>query len=318
MKISIAMATYNGALYLREQLDSFLGQTRLPDELIVSDDGSTDSTREIVLSYKITAPFPVIFIENEIRLGYAKNFERALLACTGDLIFLSDQDDWWYPHKIAKMEELAEDNRRASVFIHNARLSGSDLQPTSQTLFSQATLKRKSDGVKLGACMALRRSFAYMCLPVPPHSIGHDGWFSSIAAGLGEKLINDAELQIWRRNEFATSGHRLSNKLGRRMSVVCKWLNGEQLELLSIRTEFLIQAIETMLSGVLEEKRKRMAFRFLRELKGKSLILNIRRDARCNSRVKRIAILVKLIRSKRYESEYGLKDLILDCFAVKD
>jgi len=99
--LSIALATYNGERYIGEQLDSILRQTRLPDELVVFDDASVDATQAIVLDFARHAPFPVRFQVNSVRLGSTRNFEMAIRACGGDIIFLCDQDDVWYPDKIA-------------------------------------------------------------------------------------------------------------------------------------------------------------------------------------------------------------------------
>ena len=100
MNLSIALATYNGAVYLKEQLESIAAQTRTPDELVISDDQSTDDTLRVIEEFAATAGFPVRLSVNEANLGIAKNFEKAISLCRGDLIFLSDQDDVW--HKIGR------------------------------------------------------------------------------------------------------------------------------------------------------------------------------------------------------------------------
>ena len=99
LTISIAMTTYNGEKYLQEQLDSFLGQNRLPDELVVCDDGSQDRTMAILESFSSRAPFPVRIYRNSAKLGYSKNFEKAGSLCTGDIIAFSDEDDVWDAQK---------------------------------------------------------------------------------------------------------------------------------------------------------------------------------------------------------------------------
>ena len=99
LRISIAMSTYNGGKYLQEQLDSFLAQTSLPDELVITDDCSTDNTLEIIQAFAAMAPFEVRWEQNEKNLGYTGNFNQALMKTTGDLVFLSDQDDVWFPEK---------------------------------------------------------------------------------------------------------------------------------------------------------------------------------------------------------------------------
>ena len=105
LSLSIALASYNGERYIAEQLDSIARQTRLPDELIISDDASGDATPAIALDFARQAPFPVKVLQNSERAGSTRNFEIAIRACTGDIIFLCDQDDVWYPNKISLVEE---------------------------------------------------------------------------------------------------------------------------------------------------------------------------------------------------------------------
>src|SRR6202167_2057678 len=104
-RISVAMCTYNGERFLPQQLASMAKQTRLPDELVVCDDGSTDRTVAIVREFAASAPYPVRVFENERNLGFAANFERAIGLCEGDLIALSDQDDIWYPIRLERSEQ---------------------------------------------------------------------------------------------------------------------------------------------------------------------------------------------------------------------
>jgi glycosyltransferase involved in cell wall biosynthesis len=108
LSISVAMCTYNGSRFLPEQLASIARQTRQPDEMVVSDDGSTDATAEIVENFARSAPFPVRFIRNPRNLGSTKNFEQAIGLCSCDLIALSDQDDIWMPDKLARQAEMFE------------------------------------------------------------------------------------------------------------------------------------------------------------------------------------------------------------------
>ena len=118
MKISIAMATYNGARFLPEQLDSFSRQTRLPDELVVSDDGSQDETVAILEEFRARAPFVVRIVHNSERGGHAQNFGFALSHCTGDLISISDQDDVWKPEKIAWVDAIASHFPLVDCFLN--------------------------------------------------------------------------------------------------------------------------------------------------------------------------------------------------------
>ena len=99
-RVSVALATYNGAQYINAQLDSLASQTLLPAELIVSDDGSSDATLDIVRTFSLRAPFPVRIVDKKERLGFGDNFLFAVAQCQYDLIALCDQDDVWLPDKL--------------------------------------------------------------------------------------------------------------------------------------------------------------------------------------------------------------------------
>jgi hypothetical protein len=119
--ISVAMTTYNGERFLGEQLRSIAGQERLPEELVVADDQSTDQTCKIVTDFARTAPFPVRLHRNEPRLGWRSNFMSVLARCESDLIALCDQDDVWDPAKLATAER-AMDVPDTLLFFHDAWL----------------------------------------------------------------------------------------------------------------------------------------------------------------------------------------------------
>lgn len=120
------MATYQGERYLQEQLASIACQTRLPDELVVSDDGSTDATLDIVRSYAARVPLPVKLLADGQHRGVSANFLNAIDASRGDVIALSDQDDSWLPFKLA-LTESAFRADTTSAFLHNSLICNSEL-----------------------------------------------------------------------------------------------------------------------------------------------------------------------------------------------
>ncbi|RMG82452.1 MAG: glycosyltransferase, partial [Chloroflexi bacterium] len=101
MKISVAMATYNGEACLNEQLESLVRQEHQPYELVVGDDGSSDRTLDILRAFAARAPFPVRVTVNPERLGFGENFLQTARRCSGEWIAFCDQDDVWLPHKLA-------------------------------------------------------------------------------------------------------------------------------------------------------------------------------------------------------------------------
>lgn len=213
MKISIAMATYNGADYLQEQLDSFAAQTRLPDELVVCDDHSSDMTREIIEKFRITAPFSVHIHINPQNLGYSQNFSKAMSLCKGDLVFISDQDDVWNEKKIQIMAEFLERNPKTQVLIHDLEYCNHRLEPIGQRkierMHSVTNLMR--DYVT-GMATVIRTPFLNLCLPIPSNtSMTHDNWLHQCALSVDAKTIINDVLSLYRRHDKNTTAGNILN-----------------------------------------------------------------------------------------------------------
>jgi glycosyltransferase involved in cell wall biosynthesis len=201
MKISIAMTSYNGSQYLQHQLSSFVKQDRLPDELIVCDDGSTDNTIEILEKFSLVSPFEVKIFSNEQNLGYTKNFEQAISQCKGDLIFLSDQDDEWFENKISSVLNFFEQNADLSLLIHDAKLVDEDLKYHGANKLSQAISGFGSDDVyTTGALTVIKRDLIDFILPFPNTVKFHDGWIHSVGKILNKRAVVDLPLGLIRRH----------------------------------------------------------------------------------------------------------------------
>ncbi len=192
MTISIAMCTYNGAPHLATQMESFVQQTLLPDELVICDDGSTDATLEVIEGFRRSAPFAVRVFRNEQNLGYAKNFERAIELCTGDLIALSDQDDVWYSQKLATLAALFEADAELGGVFSNIDVLDPELRPTGRTLWrsigftpgEQAAFRRGRatdvlfrKNVVTGMALIFRSELRDKLLPIP-QGWSHDAWLA--------------------------------------------------------------------------------------------------------------------------------------------
>jgi glycosyltransferase involved in cell wall biosynthesis len=208
--ISIAMCTYNGSRFLREQLESIALQSRLPEELVICDDRSKDDSVAIVEGFSRRVPFPVRIYVNETNLGSTRNFEKAISLCREPVVALCDQDDVWYPHKLQRIEQAFLDcDSRVAVFSDgdviddDSNLTGTHLWECF--LFSRVEQKRFADGEALnilvrhpvvtGAAMAFRRSFFSLLAPLPANDI-HDQWMSFLLALCGPYgLISEPLMQ---------------------------------------------------------------------------------------------------------------------------
>ena len=130
------MCTYNGEPFLREQLDSIAGQTKLPAELIICDDGSVDSTLEIARDFARVCPFDVKVHRNPKNLRVTRNFEQAIGCCSGDFIPLCDQDDVWYPPKLATLSAILSADPSAGGVFSNADLIDESSRSLGRELWS--------------------------------------------------------------------------------------------------------------------------------------------------------------------------------------
>lgn len=221
MKLSIAMATYNGGPYIREQLDSLAAQSRIPDELVITDDGSTDNTLEEIRRFAETAPFPVHLHENSENLGYSRNFAKALGLTTGEVVFPCDQDDAWMPEKIATM--LAEFEARAgtALILCDTLLCDGNLKPNGQTKLGQIRANGLPDRAHLmGCCIAVRRSLLDLALPQPEEAHAHDNWLVQIADELNLSVRLETPLQYYRlhgknASDFFVNSAKKQNALDR-------------------------------------------------------------------------------------------------------
>jgi glycosyltransferase involved in cell wall biosynthesis len=212
VRISIAMATYNGERYIREQLDSFAAQTRKPDELVVTDDGSTDATLDILDRFAADAPFKVEVHRNRERLNYSRNFERAIALCTGDIIFLSDQDDVWFPQKIATVVPVFAARPDVQVVVNGQILTDPELNASGLTLLDNLKRTgRDSDGLIASCATAIRRSWGEKLFPMPREAdvpiqlLAHDQWLHKLATLLKLRAVVDEPLQLYRRTGANTS-----------------------------------------------------------------------------------------------------------------
>lgn len=220
MKVSVALCSYNGEKYIREQLESILRQTRLPDEIIVCDDRSKDKTAEIAREVLGASGVPYQVIVNEKNLGCGRNFEQCSMLCSGDIVFFADQDDVWLETKIEKMEAaFAADPECVLCFcdakVTDAELNVVDASLNKDCISAENFLSRALDNAyPYGCTMAVKRDFVAQNIPFP---FLHDGYLSMCAEFFGTVQAVKEPLILYRRHETATSGYRDSNSFKRRL-----------------------------------------------------------------------------------------------------
>lgn len=221
--ISVCMATYNGERFIREQLESIFSQLNPDDEVIVSDDGSTDATLEIVERFSDSR---IRVLTGGKRLGPIYNSERALASARGEYIFLSDQDDVWLADKVS---ECLRGLRDADLVLHDAYfyeqlLDGSWAR--GKTIFElrpprHGALQNWFRNGFTGCCMAFRRSLLSRALPFPEKLPMHDQWLGLVAEKTGTVRFIRKPLADYRRH--SANATDLLNGTGARLSKRLRW-----------------------------------------------------------------------------------------------
>jgi glycosyltransferase involved in cell wall biosynthesis len=226
LTISIAMATYNGAKYIREQLDSLAAQTLLPDELIISDDGSTDETISIIEGFMKTSPFPVLVSRNEQRLGYADNFVRAVGLCKSKIIAFCDQDDVWLPEKIATVMAVFQTSDDMAVG-HNFGVIDAAGVVTLPSYFAYLAHQKLPARLCVKGCtLAFRQTLITACgWPAPSIGISHDVWVATLAEAAGRRSTIADVLISHRIHGANVSGYLAQrDKMSRGRSLLRKFM----------------------------------------------------------------------------------------------
>lgn len=203
--ISVCIATYNGERYIRQQIESIVCQLNVDDEIIVSDDGSTDGTLDIV---KGIGDKRIKIIEGPGRKSPILNFECALKASKGDFIFLSDQDDVWKPDKV---EICMKWLKTYHCVVSDAEVTDNRLKPLYPSLYDIMQVRQGriyntiwKNGYT-GCCMAFRRNILEASLPFPKNIPMHDIWIGNVAAYKYNVIFIPDRLIHFRRHENTIS-----------------------------------------------------------------------------------------------------------------
>lgn len=211
--ISVCMATYNGASYIKQQIESILSQLGENDELIISDDLSTDDTVRMILEFRDDR---IKLVEGK-KQGIIKNFENALKAASGDYIFLSDQDDVWISGKVDAVIDLFELNNDISLVVTDCKVVDNCLNDIYPSYFkirnsSSGFIKNLYKGGFHGCCMCFNKKVLNKSLPFPDNIPMHDWWIGLVAEMEGKTLFLNKPYLLYRRHGFNASSASENSK----------------------------------------------------------------------------------------------------------
>lgn len=201
--VSVCMAVKDGSRFITEQIQSILPQLTGDDELIISDDHSTDNTRELIKEFK----------DSRIRLlsnpnsGLISNFENALRISSGSLIFLADQDDVWKSNKIDVMKKALQSY---DLVVCDCEIVDEDLLPSQESFFQfnkskEGLLHNLIRNSYMGCCMAFHRKILSKALPFPKNIGVHDGWIGLISELYFRKIFIPDILVLHRKHNSNAS-----------------------------------------------------------------------------------------------------------------
>lgn len=220
IRISVVLASCNGAAFIGEQLRSLLDSLDQSDEIVVADDASTDDTAAVAA--RLGDP-RIRVLRFEQRVGYQKNFERAIAAARGRFIFFSDQDDRCLPERVAmSLDALAQH----ACVCGDAIVADAQLNPTASSFFemrgarSFSALGMLLRPAAIGATMACRRSFLDTALPFPDE-VPHDHWMSVLAASRRQLAVVRRPFILYRRHVGVASPTGLARPR-RRLRVIAR------------------------------------------------------------------------------------------------
>lgn len=191
MNVSVVMATYNGERYIKEQLDSIMPQLSRDDEIVISDDKSTDSTLNIIENYqKKYTNIKLVYGPCE---GVGNNFQNAILHSKNELIILSDQDDVWDNNKIEIIKESFLRNPEAGVIMHNGVHFG-EKNNTIIRKYKKGVCRNILSSCYWGCCMAIKAEYIRPILPLGKRIISHDQLIGLVSEKYNKTVFIDENL----------------------------------------------------------------------------------------------------------------------------
>jgi glycosyltransferase involved in cell wall biosynthesis len=223
MKVSVCMAVYNGQKYLDSQLKSILQQLRDSDEVIVVEDCSSDNSLQMLRDWQDSR---IKIFNNPQNLGVIKSFEKSLAKATGDIIFLSDQDDIWLSHKVEKILECFRSNPEYTLVLSDAQIIDSNDRITAESFFKirgKFTANPISNWIKSkyhGCTLAFKREMLELFLPFPEDIPMHDIWIGIVNGIYGRTFYLDEPL-IQHRRHGSNTGRGMLDPAG--ISQIVAW-----------------------------------------------------------------------------------------------
>ena len=314
-KISVAMAAFEGTRFIAQQLESILGQSLIPDEIIICDDSRNDKTYKAIENIIEQHSKMIKYCRNETQLGVSKNFEKAISLTNGDIIFLADQDDVWRQDKIAHLASLINASPNCGGAFCNSELVNEDLKPLDITHWDLRGFQTKEilscplGGMlefflkrvpAAGHNMAFKSKLKDLILPLPDLKECHDTWIGLVIAATNRWAFSSDTLTQFRQHNNNVSQAGRSSQLKAALESIKNDTSNWNMALYNELIKRLSESASPKVLELLKDRRDHSA---------------IRSKMNCNI-FKRLPLVFKEIKNKRY-FKYGrgwknvIQDLVL-------
>lgn len=317
-EISIVLCSYNGANYIREQLESIFRQSVLPDELIVCDDNSSDSTLSVVATCAAVSPFPIRIIRNSATLGYQRNFMKGAAAATGRIVFFCDQDDIWLPNKIESVRRILESNDVNAV-SHDFSLTDSGGNIIHQSYYRYLVNAGHAVEVSIQGCALAYRREIIDKYGWPRSIMGHDLWICLLSSMEKTRRIHPRALILHRIHNNNVKGLWKKDSLALRyLRRLWNWISLPKSEFERLIARFGDENVVTTLASVVEDHKRELPSQTVKSivttLQSRRNVLKFRSDPRYGSIVFRLFRGSALLIGNHYQVAGGflgyVKDLV--------
>ncbi|HLI43664.1 MAG TPA: glycosyltransferase [Acidimicrobiales bacterium] len=214
-RVSVCIPTYNGERFLREQLDSLLAQTRVPDEILVADDCSSDATLNVVAEFASISPVVVRTLPSDVNIGLCANVRRLVESAEGDVVFFCDQDDVWLPDKVATLLSYLDRPDVEAVCCNSRPFTAGSSEPATRTVWEIAldgVVPEASSDVLgsrnfiMGHNIAIRREALQRDLWPVGADVFYDYWIALVTSARGTMALCPAVLTMYRQHDDSVIG----------------------------------------------------------------------------------------------------------------
>ena len=319
INISVAIAVYNGDKYIKDQLISLDNQITKPDEIVIFNDASNDSTIKEIEKFKVKTKIKIVLINSKKNLGYHKAFESAISKCSGNFIFICDSDDVWFDNKIFEIMNIFQKNKKVSLIINDSLYTDENLNPLKFTKIERNLKYYNNTNLFIPGCnTSFKRELLKIYIPFPENYIAYDFWINKISLVLDSRFVYEKVLQYYRRHGKNWSDNNINsfdNSIKNNIKIIFTKLKKNINE--DINYSHHLNLLIELKKRLLEQKFVLHNSTQIKKLEKEISAYKKRNYLIRQNRLFRIKIILKLIINNDYQFFNGIKSILKDFIRKK-